>query len=71
LLSDCQLDDDVKAMTLKIYTILAAAEAEVHGETLETVHFHEVGRPQAIINMVGIAAALTQSIHPRYIAPKS
>ena len=59
LLSDCQIDDDVKAMTLKIYTILAIAEAEVHGETLETVHFHEVGRPQAILNMVGIAAGLT------------
>lgn len=63
LLADCLLDDDVKAMTLKIYTILATAEAEVHGETLETVHFHEVGRPQAIINMVGIAAALT-AINP-------
>lgn len=63
LLSDSQLEDDVKAMTLKIYTILAAAEAEVHGETLETVHFHEVGRPQAILNMVGIAAALS-AINP-------
>jgi uncharacterized protein (DUF111 family) len=63
LLSACQLDDDVKAMTMKIYTILAIAEAEVHEETLETVHFHEVGRPQAIINMVGIAAAYT-TINP-------
>ena len=66
LLGDSQLNDDVKAMTLKIYTILAAAEAEVHGETLETVHFHEVGRPQAIINMVGIAAALN-TINPRHV----
>jgi uncharacterized protein (DUF111 family) len=63
LLSDCQLHDEVKTLTLKIYTILAAAEAQVHGETLQTVHFHEVGRPQAIINMVGIAAALT-TINP-------
>ena len=58
MLSGCGLDENVKAMVLKTYTILAIAEAEVHGETLETVHFHEVGRPQAIINMVGIAAAL-------------
>ncbi len=63
LLSDSQLDHDVKDMTLKIYSILAAAEAKVHGETLETVHFHEVGRPQAILNMVGIAAAYT-TINP-------
>lgn len=66
LLSDCQLQDDVKAMTLKIYTILAVAEAQVHGETLETVHFHEVGRPQAIINMVGIAAAYI-AINPEQV----
>lgn len=57
MLSGCELDANVKAMTLKIYTILAIAEADVHGETLETVHFHEVGRPQAIINMVGVSAA--------------
>ncbi len=66
LLSDCQIEDDVKALTLKIYTILAAAEAEVHGETLETVHFHEVGRPQAILNMVGIAAAFS-AINPNQV----
>ena len=63
LVAESQLDDGVKAMTKKIYQILATAEAEVHGETLETVHFHEVGRPQAIINMVGIAAAF-QAIRP-------
>jgi pyridinium-3,5-bisthiocarboxylic acid mononucleotide nickel chelatase len=66
LLADCRLNEDVKAMTLKIYTILAIAEAQVHEETLETVHFHEVGRPQAVINMVGIAAALT-AINPRKV----
>jgi pyridinium-3,5-bisthiocarboxylic acid mononucleotide nickel chelatase len=66
LLATCQLDDNVKAVTLKIYTILAAAEAEVHGETLETVHFHEVGRPQAIINIVGIAAAFI-AINPKRV----
>jgi pyridinium-3,5-bisthiocarboxylic acid mononucleotide nickel chelatase len=66
LIDGSRLDDGVKAMTKKIYQILATAEAEVHGETLETVHFHEVGRPQAIINMVGIAAAF-QTIHPAQV----
>lgn len=51
------LAEGVKVMAKRIYEILATAEAEVHGETLMTVHFHEVGRPQAIINMVGIAGA--------------
>jgi len=63
LIDNSPLDDGVKAMTKKIYEILGTAEAEVHGETLLTVHFHEVGRPQAIINMVGIAAAFV-TINP-------
>jgi len=41
-----------------IYAVIAKAEASVHGETLETVHFHEVGRDQAIKNALGIGAAL-------------
>ena len=41
-----------------IYAVIARAEAGVHGMTLETVHFHEVGRDQAIANALGIGAAL-------------
>ena len=59
LLKESGLEDKVKTTSIRIYTVLATAEAQVHGETLETVHFHEVGRPQAIINMVGVAAAFT------------
>lgn len=57
LLQNSLLDEQVKQTAINIYTALAEGEAEVHGETLDTVHFHEVGRPQAILNMVGIAAA--------------
>ena len=41
-----------------IYAVIAKAEAGVHGMTLETVHFHEVGRDQAVANALGIGAAL-------------
>ena len=41
-----------------IYAVIAKAEASVHEKTLETVHFHEVGRDQAIANALGIGAAL-------------
>lgn len=41
-----------------IYKCIAEAEAAVHGETLETIHFHEVGRDQAIKNALGIGMAL-------------
>ena len=36
-----------------IYAVIARAESSVHGETLETIHFHEVGRDQAIANALG------------------
>lgn len=41
-----------------IYLTIAEAEAEVHKASLDTVHFHEVGRDQAIKNALGIGMAL-------------
>jgi uncharacterized protein (DUF111 family) len=55
-----ELSDRAKAIALRTYQVIAAAEAEVHGETLETVHFHEVGRDRAIENIVGAAIAVDQ-----------
>lgn len=34
-----------------------AAEAEAHGLPKDEVHLHEVGRPQAMVNIAGIGAA--------------
>jgi uncharacterized protein (DUF111 family) len=53
-----------------IYAVIAKAEAGVHGATLETVHFHEVGRDQAIANALGIGAALDVISPDRVIASK-
>lgn len=43
---------------LDIYRAIAAAEASVHGAEPETVHFHEVGRDEAIKNALGTALAV-------------
>lgn len=47
-----------KETALKIYGYIAQAEAKVHGATLETVHFHEVGRDEAVRNALAIGMAL-------------
>ena len=54
------LEYETKKKALSIYTEIAKAEAEVHGATLETVHFHEVGRDEAIINVISAAEAVRQ-----------
>ncbi len=53
-----QMPQTVKDAAKSIYQVIAKAEAQVHGSDVETVHFHEVGRDEAIRNIVGIAAAV-------------
>ncbi len=52
------LPDPVKEKSRAIFANLAAAEAAVHGTSLEEVHFHEVGAVDAIVDIVGSVAAL-------------
>lgn len=58
LIEESQLPQPVKEIMSSIYLVIARAEAKVHESDVENVHFHEVGRPQAIRNIAGIAAAL-------------
>jgi uncharacterized protein (TIGR00299 family) protein len=58
LIDGSHLGETIKARAHATFLRLAQAEAKVHRTGLDAVHFHEVGAVDAVVDVVGSAAAL-------------
>ncbi|MFC5142846.1 nickel pincer cofactor biosynthesis protein LarC [Actinomycetospora rhizophila] len=57
LVEHADLTASARDAARRTFTLLAAAEAAVHGTAVETVTLHEVGAHDALADVVGVAAA--------------
>ncbi len=55
ILNSSKLEKAVLDLSIKIFTTIAEAEAKIHNSTIESIHFHEVGAIDSIIDVVGAA----------------
>src|SRR5215203_701531 len=55
IIENSGLSNQVKERAVQIFSRLAQAEARVHNQPIDRVHFHEVGALDAIIDVVGAA----------------
>lgn len=59
LIQSSPLDSPIKERIIHVFNRLGNAEARVHGKTIETIHFHEVGGVDAIVDISGAVIGLT------------
>jgi len=58
LLRQAPWAEPLRQRVLAVFALLAEAEAAVHGVPAARVHFHEVGAIDALVDVVGVCAAL-------------
>jgi hypothetical protein len=58
IVEESSLTEKVKERSMRMFQLIAEAEAHVHGTDIEKVLFHEVGAVDSILDIVAAAAAI-------------
>jgi pyridinium-3,5-bisthiocarboxylic acid mononucleotide nickel chelatase len=68
LIEGSGLESEVKQKSVELFRRLGEAEAEVHGTTVDKIHFHEVGAVDSIVDIVGSVWGLRWLGVDRFVA---
>ncbi|MDQ6421543.1 nickel pincer cofactor biosynthesis protein LarC [Paenibacillus sp. LHD-117] len=58
MIRSSSMPERVKARSIAIFEVIAAAEGKIHGMDPAEVHFHEVGAMDSILDIIGVCLAL-------------
>jgi pyridinium-3,5-bisthiocarboxylic acid mononucleotide nickel chelatase len=58
LIQYSKLDAKIKGIGMDVFSCLAQAEARIHGVAVESVHFHEVGATDSIVDILSAAIGI-------------
>ncbi|MGD0730182.1 MAG: nickel pincer cofactor biosynthesis protein LarC [Terracidiphilus sp.] len=68
IIRSAPLAENVKARSIRAFQLLGEAEAAIHSVPIETVHFHEVGAVDTIVDIVCSAAGAELLAVDRWLA---
>lgn len=54
IIQGLDVNDNVKKNAVEVYKLIAEAESNVHGKTVDEIHFHEVGSMDAVADVVAV-----------------
>ncbi len=66
LIIKSSLEESLKIKILKVFEVLAKAEASVHGALVDEVHFHEIGSLDSLVDIVGVCSVI-EYLKPKHI----
>ena len=70
IIEQTQMTENARSLALKIFQILAKAEAKAHATDINQVHFHEVGAIDSIVDIIAVAVCIDNMGIRNVIVPK-